>query len=106
MTEVARIISRIQGFNLDRPLVDGTDLPGIYDVRLSIDLPSKVRSSGFVLGGSEDGRGVISMVSFAERQPIAIREALQQQLGLKLEKAKLPIPTLVIERAKEPREDQ
>ena len=55
---------------------------------------------------SADGRGVVSMVNFAERQPIAIREALEQQLGLKLEKAKLPIPTLVVERAKEPKEDQ
>src|SRR5262245_54803384 len=92
MTEVARIISRIQGFNLDRPLVDGTDLQGIYDVRLSIDVPVRVRSSAFDLGGSADARNVMSMVSFAERQPIAIREALQRELGLKLEKAKLPIP--------------
>jgi uncharacterized protein (TIGR03435 family) len=40
-----------------------------------------------------------------ERWPVAVREALKVQLGLELRKAKLPIPTLVIESAKRPQED-
>jgi uncharacterized protein (TIGR03435 family) len=37
--------------------------------------------------------------------PIAVREHLKDQLGLKLETAKLPVSTLVIDQAKSPRED-
>jgi len=107
MPEVARVISRIYGAGLDRPVVDGTALQGIYDLRLSIDLPANLRPlTRFADAGSADARMAISMVSLTDRWPITISEALQQQLGLKLAKAKLPIPTLVIERAKEPKEDQ
>jgi uncharacterized protein (TIGR03435 family) len=82
MIEVARIISRIQGLNADRPVIDDTGLLGTYDLRLSID-----------------------RIVSGERRPIAIRDELRRQLGLKLENAKLPIPTLVIDRAKKPEED-
>jgi uncharacterized protein (TIGR03435 family) len=41
----------------------------------------------------------------ADRRPITVRDALKNQLGLKLEAAKLPIKTLLIERAKHPKED-
>lgn len=83
MIEAARIISRIQGL-ADRPVIDDTGLPGTYDLRLSIDRT--------ILGG-------------LERRAIAIRDELGRQLGLTLEKAKLPIPTLVIDRARKPEED-
>jgi uncharacterized protein (TIGR03435 family) len=82
MIEVARILSRVQFFNIDRALVDATGLKGTYDLRLSIDMPSAV-----------------------DRLPFAFREALLQQLGLKLEKAKLDVPTLVVDRVKKPAED-
>jgi uncharacterized protein (TIGR03435 family) len=81
MTEVARIISRIQGFS-DRAIVDDTGLDGIYDLTLTI--PS---------------------APVLDRRPIAVREAMQEQLNLELHKAKLPIPTLIIERVKKPTED-
>jgi uncharacterized protein (TIGR03435 family) len=106
MAEVARIISRIQGFQLDRVVVDGTGMEGRYDLELSIDLPTPVPSP-FTAGGaaSADGTPVFDQIRLSDRRPLAIREALREQLGLTLERARLPIPTLRIERAKKPEED-
>ena len=105
MPEVARLISRIPGFNPDRVIVDGTGMPGRYDVLLSIDIPGNVRTVSPRNDASSADGSFVAAAGLQERRPIAIREALQQQLGLKLEKAKLPIPTLIIERAKKPEED-
>jgi uncharacterized protein (TIGR03435 family) len=106
MAEVARIIPRIQGFQLDRLVVDGTGMQGRYDLQISIDLRTNVPSPGrFGGGASADGGRVFDQISLADRRPLAIRDALREQLGLTLDKAKLTIPTLTIERAKRPEED-
>jgi uncharacterized protein (TIGR03435 family) len=69
--------------NMDRPLIDRTGLTGRYDVLLH-----------YVLGRLvEDGTGP-SMV-----------EAVQSQLGLKVEAKKAMMKVLVVERAERPRSD-
>ena len=70
-------------------LVDETALPGKYDLllELPVNITSGVRGVG------------------AEVRSIAIRSALEMQLGLKLEAARVPIPTLIIERGRKPRPD-
>jgi uncharacterized protein (TIGR03435 family) len=81
MADVARLLSR--GFFLDRLLVDDTGLQGTYDLAFEID----------------------GLARSDRRPSAALVEALQQQLGLKLQKAKLPIPTLVVHEVKRPQED-
>jgi uncharacterized protein (TIGR03435 family) len=106
MAEVARIVSRIQGLQMDRLVVDGTGMEGRYDLQLSIDLPT-TETSPLTRGSaaSQDGSPVLDQIRLSDRRPLAIREALRDQLGLTLEKARMPIPTLRIERAKRPEED-
>jgi uncharacterized protein (TIGR03435 family) len=106
MADLARIIPRITGSQIDRVIVDQTGLDGTYDVELTIGLGS-VRPS-IARDPSDLDRlsiGAQPTALLADRRPIAIREALEQQLGLKLEKATLPIPVLTIEGAKRPVED-
>ena len=104
MTEVAQIISRIQGNRRDRPIVDGTGMQGTFDLQLSIDSPTQGRATSRGSNGSVGERAIAS-TSMNDRWPIVVQEALREQLGLKLEKAELPIPTLTIESAKRPQED-
>jgi uncharacterized protein (TIGR03435 family) len=85
MADVARIISGIDGVPADRLVVDDTGLKGTYDLSLSLT--------------------VITVDKGTTSVPIAVREHLKDQLGLKLETAKLPVSTLVIDQAKSPRED-
>ena len=77
MRQFAAIIYGVDGARVDRFVVDQTGLSGRYDVTLSID------------AGDGDQRA-------------ALREALKNQLGLKLVKTKIPLPTLIIEHAEAP----
>jgi uncharacterized protein (TIGR03435 family) len=103
ISELARILSRSREF-ADRPIVDDTGLVGTYRVYLVIGLDDPQRA---VLHDPWQSRAQLPepVRLTRERLPIAVREALKVQLGLELRKAKLPIPTLVIESAKRPQED-
>ena len=103
MAEVARIISRISGF-ADRPIIDDTGLEGRFDLVLAIGLDN--RGNGPLTDPRElDERLFDASRMWAERRPIAIREAMKSQLNLDLHNAKLPIPTLIIKDATSPSED-
>ena len=65
---------------MDRFIVDQTGLSGRYDVTLSLNAQG------------EDRRD-------------ALRDALKTQLGLKLVKTRVPLPTLIIEHAEAPAEN-
>ena len=93
MREVAGLIARLEGLLWEQGsypvVVDQTGLSGKYDVVLSIPpVPTELT-----------GRGN------TDRRSIAISRALDSQLGLKLEPARAAIPTLIIEKARKPRED-
>ena len=103
MSDLARLIPRINGSRIDRIIVDHTGLEGTYDVLLTIGL-------GLAMPAAHGDRSSLDQLALdaqpsallADRRPIAVRDALQNQLGLRLVKAKLPIPVLVIENADGP----
>lgn len=122
LADVARLLSSLGGLT-DRPVVDQTGLEGLDDLTLVLadtrptgggagvaSGPGSVgglEGSGVQIGRGGVGvvRGVSEAVLLGERRPLMIREALKAQLGLELQNAKLPVPTLVIERVNRPQED-
>jgi uncharacterized protein (TIGR03435 family) len=77
MPQLAAMIHDAEGALVDRFVVDQTGLTGRYDVALSIASQDPDRRDAF-------------------------RQALKMQLGLKLVKTKVPLPTLLIEHAEAP----
>jgi uncharacterized protein (TIGR03435 family) len=69
---------------IDHPVVDLTGLTGAYDFAFSFSGVAAFQAKGS--GGSNDPNGAISLF-----------EALDKQLGLKLEVQKHPMPVLVID---------
>jgi uncharacterized protein (TIGR03435 family) len=106
MADVARLVSRIDGIQVDRPIVDDTGLTSTYDLSLSLAVIEIGKSTRFIVSEpTTTGEPGGPRAMLADRRPITVRDALKNQLGLKLEAAKLPIKTLLIERAKHPKED-
>ena len=75
--------------NLDRPVVDMTELKGVYDFDLAYtrDLPPNIPEGASLNGQPIDSSGP------------NLFEALRQQLGLKLERQKGPVEILVLDHA-------
>jgi uncharacterized protein (TIGR03435 family) len=73
------MINDADNMRMERFVVDQTGLSGRYDVTLSLDKQG------------EDRRD-------------ALRDALKMQLGLKLVKTSMPLPTLIIDHAEAPQE--
>jgi uncharacterized protein (TIGR03435 family) len=96
MGEAAQLIAQFPGLfvyrgdNSQPILVDQTTLPGKYD--LLLELPASVAST-------------TTKSVEADVRSIAIRNALETQLGLKLQPARVAVPRLMIERARKPRLD-
>ncbi len=67
--------------NVDRPVVDRTGLTGTYDYKLEWGDDAAVAANSDV---------------------VSIFTAMQEQLGLKLEPAKAPIPVVVVDHAEKP----
>jgi uncharacterized protein (TIGR03435 family) len=82
--------------NLDTPIVDKTGLTGTYDFRFKyfIDISSMTPPSG----GGGNGQPVIVQVDF--NGPII--DAIQKNLGLKLEQGKGPVDVIVIDHSERP----
>jgi uncharacterized protein (TIGR03435 family) len=80
---------------LDRPVVDQTKLKGGYDFELKFtrEPPPGLREGGLINGEPVDTSGP------------RIFEALQKQLGLKLEGQKGPVEIIVIDHAEKPIEN-
>lgn len=76
-----------------RPVLDRTGLTGMFD--FEIEFAVELRMGG-------RGGGDATPERAAETSGDPIFTALQQQLGLKLESSKAPIPVLVIDRAEKP----
>jgi uncharacterized protein (TIGR03435 family) len=79
----------------DRPVINQTNLDGCFDfeLRFTQDLPA----------GVEDGQ-LFNGVALDTSGP-TIFQALQSQLGLKLEAKKAPVETMVIDHAERPTEE-
>jgi uncharacterized protein (TIGR03435 family) len=80
---LATVLSNMAG----RPVVDKTGLTGRYDIKLKMMPPSSVAAEGA-----------------ADVEP-SIFAVVQDQLGLKLQSAKEPLETLVIDRIERPSEN-
>ncbi len=84
---------------LQRPVVDKTELPGIFDFKLAwtpdsgTDLPRK--------GGPD----APPPPAAETQQGPSLFTALQETLGLKLETSRITVPAIVIERAEKPTEN-
>ena len=109
LSDFAQILSGIR-LLADRPIVDDTGLEGVYDVSVVLGLASLSggrRTAPVVLPSDDSAaRFPISPSSpDADRWKVAVQKALKTQLGLELRKAKLPVPVLVIDRARRPQED-
>lgn len=107
MAEVAKFLQNVPGLTLRAAIVDQTGLQGRYDVALDIGGPINARRR--MLVDAESGAGARGALLGSdldlERRPIAVREALEKQLGLKLVNTKAEIPMLKIEHAENPQED-
>jgi uncharacterized protein (TIGR03435 family) len=79
MTEIAQLFSQHRWFAWQGPIVDQTGLPDLYDVSFS---------------GAQGGPW-----------PDVLFRELEAQLGLRLKGTSMRLPTLIIERARKPRED-
>jgi uncharacterized protein (TIGR03435 family) len=80
------------------PVVDQTGLTGLFDITLEYEstrrntLPAGARPPGLDPNGTDS-------------PPIPLPQALQQQLGLKLEKGTGPLPIITVEAAQHPSAD-
>lgn len=86
---IAELASTLQRAVLDRPVIDQTGLSGRYDFDLEF-MPDPGMFGGSGLSGTPES---VHPDLFA---------AMQQQLGLKLEAARGPVPAIVIDRAQRP----
>jgi uncharacterized protein (TIGR03435 family) len=107
MGDLIRILTRVSGSQLssrNRPIVDDTGFKGTFDILLAIGLGKR---STLPKERAEVDKRVAeaARASFIQYRSQAVLDALEQQLGLKVEMAKMSIPTLVLLRAKQPRED-
>jgi len=83
----------------DRPVIDRTGLTGKYDLRLRYD-PSSMpggRGGGPVMAKDAGGGDPANRTAPNGEPPPSIFNALQEQLGLKLETGKGPVDLLVID---------
>ncbi len=106
MAEFAEQIPlRAGGYFGDFPggVVDATKLEGAYDITLSFSGVGLIRNGGG--GGGRGGDGPpgagAGEASDPGNIPISLQEAIEKQLGLKLEPQKNPATVLVIDHVEE-----
>jgi uncharacterized protein (TIGR03435 family) len=75
------LVDAVSNARLDRPVVDGTGLSGVYNIKLTYTEDS----------GTEPGVAGVDVF-----------QALKEQLGLKLEKRTVPVEFLVVEKVEKP----
>jgi uncharacterized protein (TIGR03435 family) len=80
--------------SLHRPVIDKTNLKGLFDITLAIEGPRNVPVGG-PAGGASDPSSPSKQVS-QEVTPL-FASALEKQLGLKLEQVKGPLEVIVID---------
>ena len=96
---LARFASSILSNVTDRYVMDKTGVTGIFNIRLEFALDESIKSG--VFGG---GRAVDPPPTGIERAP-SLFTALEQQLGLRIEKTKGPHEFLVIDHVEKPSEN-
>jgi uncharacterized protein (TIGR03435 family) len=102
---MAQFADRLQGATMDLswPVLDATGIEGGWDFTLTF---SQIAGMAMNFGGGDPGQPAAAVPSAAE--PVGgntIFEAVEKQLGLKLEKQKRTMPVIVIDRFEKPTEN-
>jgi len=84
---LADITGELQRIVLDRPIVDHTGLTGTWDIKLSF---------------TREDPGATGTTPLPDNAAPSLFDALQQQLGLKLEKGEAPVDVLVLDHVERP----
>jgi hypothetical protein len=96
MAEFVKQLPGWGGIGIDLPVVDQTGLKGAYDFQLEVGLPV-----GRPEGGGEGGRGGNGPShAIADSGPTIF--AALDQIGLKLESRKMPMPVIVVDHVEPP----
>jgi uncharacterized protein (TIGR03435 family) len=96
MAQIGEQFQRIGNGVIFNPVLDKTGLTGSYDFTLSFSSPDLVKG-GAAASGDAAANGTASEPNGA----LSFFDAVNKQLGLKLEKEKRPLPVLVIDHINE-----
>jgi len=87
---IPQFFGEVQRLAVDRPIVDQTGLTGTFDITLQF---------------TREDIGSLGMTQLPDNAAPNLFDALQEQLGLKLEGMKAPVDVMVIDHAEKPSED-
>ena len=94
-----QLVDTIAG-QLNRPVINRTELPGKYDFQLEFSADTPMGMGGGMLAPPPLPPGATPPSGDnPEDLAPALPAALQQQLGLRLESKKIPLPTITVEKA-------
>ena len=93
MGDFARFLSR----SLRRPVLDQTELLGLYDIQMTFNASELLRSRGGILP--------LPPEPLRDASNPSVFTALQEQLGLKLEQQRVTVSTLIVEHVEAPSEN-
>jgi uncharacterized protein (TIGR03435 family) len=103
MAELAKQLPGWGGVGIELPVVDQTGLTGTYNFELVVGLGEILKKKGVVAVDKVERAGDGSAAVIADAGPTIF--AALEQIGLKLESRKLPIPVMVVDRIEPPGEN-
>jgi uncharacterized protein (TIGR03435 family) len=105
MAQFAAQLPRIAPAYFQSPVLDATNLDGAYDFTLLFAPAGAVRGGGGGRGGKRGGPAADAPGGGEPSDPtgvMSLPEAIERELGLKLEQQKRPVPVWVIDRVERP----
>jgi len=99
MTQFAEDLTRIAGGYIKEPVIDATGITGAFDFTLNFTGAGRLTGAGG-RGGDAAAAGATPTASDPSGG-LSLFDAVQKQLGLKLELKKRPFPVLVIDSVNE-----
>jgi uncharacterized protein (TIGR03435 family) len=87
---IGDFIGELQRIVMDRPIVDETGLTGVYNIQIAF---------------TREDPNALGMTQLPDTAAPNLFDALQQQLGLKLEGTKAPVDVIVVDQAEPPGEN-
>jgi uncharacterized protein (TIGR03435 family) len=90
IAQIGDELQRVANGYIYNTVIDGTGLKGSYDFTLSFSSVQNILPTGGDAAASADPNGALSVF-----------DAVNKQLGLKLEKTKRPYPVMVIDHIEE-----
>jgi uncharacterized protein (TIGR03435 family) len=98
MAEFARQMTGMAFVGIDLPVVDETNLDGVWDFHFEVGAPRRVRTEE---RGGDAARSAEPVDTAGLDAGPSIFAALDR-IGLQVEKRKMPLPVLVVEHAEPP----